>query len=163
MKNRWIKNRRLCTIASNFEIRGKDRILTSFSVLVKQSRATIIKSTMVRIPVQGTWRVPPCRRTVATQPVSPLRVLSANFSPFPPPTWLVQPYRRCITREGCIHAYLPDCVRVFTSLRRGRDERHNSLRQNYPTYVPLSSSFSFDFAPSFPSSLFLSPFLLFFF
>lgn len=41
MKNRWIKNRRLCTIASNFEIRGKDRILTSFSVLVKQSRATV--------------------------------------------------------------------------------------------------------------------------
>lgn len=112
-----------------------------------------IKPTIGWIPVQGTWRVPPCRRTVATQPVSPLRVLSANFPPcFPSLHLLLDLYnpidvalheRDASTRISPSLPWLPLCV--FTSLRRGRDERHNSLRQNYPTYVRLSSSFSFHF------------------
>lgn len=71
------------------------------------------------IPVQGTWRVPPCRRTVATQPVSPLRVLSANFPPcFPSSHLLLDSYNPI---DVALHerdastriSPLPDCHCVY--------------------------------------------------
>lgn len=88
-----------------------------FFVLEKQSRAMV--SNPLWIPVQGTWRVPPCRRTVATQPVSPLRVLSANFPPcFPSSHLLLDSYNPI---DVALHerdastriSPLPDCHCVY--------------------------------------------------